>query len=136
MDFDSYFGIPYSDDMTHDRGRNLTRLEGNRWPPLPLMENEEVIEAPVDRNLLTKRYTERALEFIEAHQDRPFFLLLSHAMPGSERAPFASEAFRGQSRNGAWGRRGRRTRLVDRTNPRQARRCWPGRSHARALDIG
>ena len=101
--FDSYFGIPYSDDMTHDRGRNLTRLEGNRWPPLPLMENEEVIEAPVDRNLLTKRYTERALEFIEAHQNRPFFLLLSHAMPGSERVPFASEAFRGQSRNGAWG---------------------------------
>ena len=101
--FGSYFGIPYSDDMTQDRGRNQTRFKGDSWPPLPLMENEEVIEAPVDRNLLTKRYTERALEFIEAHQDRPFFLLLSHAMPGSERVPFASEAFRGQSRNGAWG---------------------------------
>ena len=101
--FDSYFGIPYSDDMTQERGRAQTRFEGDRWPPLPLMENEEVIEAPVDRNLLTRRYTERALDFIEANRDRPFFLLLSQAMPGSERVPFASEGFRGRSRNGAWG---------------------------------
>ena len=101
--FGSYFGIPYSDDMTQDRGRSQTRFEGDSWPPLPLMENEEVIEAPVDRNLLTKRYTERALAFIETNRGRPFFLLLSQAMPGSERVPFASEAFRGQSRNGAWG---------------------------------
>ena len=101
--FGSYFGIPYSDDMTLERGRARTRFEGDRWPPLPLMENEEVIEAPVDRNLLTKRYTERALQFIESNRTRPFFLLLSQAMPGSERVPFASEAFRGRSRNGAWG---------------------------------
>ena len=101
--FDSYFGIPYSDDMTRERGQGLERFQGHRWPPLPLMENETVIEAPVDRNLLTRRYTERSLEFIEANRDRPFFLLLSHAMPGSERVPFASETFRGRSRNGAWG---------------------------------
>ncbi len=101
--FDSYFGIPYSDDMTQERGRRQTRFEGDSWPPLPLMEDEEVIEAPVDRNLLTKRYTERALNYIETNKDRPFFLLLSHAMPGSERVPFASEAFLGRSRNGAWG---------------------------------
>ena len=101
--FDSYFGIPYSDDMTQDRGRNQTRFEGDSWPPLPLMEGETVVEAPVDRNLLTRRYTERALDYIEAHRDRPFFLFLSHAMPGSERVPFASDGFRGKSRNGAWG---------------------------------
>ena len=101
--FDSFFGIPYSDDMTQDRGRGRTAFDGDRWPPLPLMENETVIEAPVDRNLLTKRYTERALEFIEANVDQPFFLYLPHAMPGSERVPFASEAFLGKSRNGNWG---------------------------------
>ncbi len=101
--FDSYFGIPYSDDMTQERGRNQTRFEGHAWPPLPLMEDEEVLEAPVDRNLLTKRYTERAIAYIDANRDRPFFLFLSHAMPGSERVPFASEAFLGKSRNGAWG---------------------------------
>ena len=100
--FDSYFGIPYSDDMTEDLGRRAARFGGS-WPPLPLMENERVIEAPVDRNLLTKRYTKRALQFIEEHSDRPFFLYLPHAMPGSTRAPFASESFRGRSQNGPWG---------------------------------
>ncbi len=102
--FDSFFGIPYSDDMTQDTGQRLgDRLDGKIWPPLPLMENETVIEAPVDRDGLTKRYTERALEFIEAHHEQPFFLYLPHAMPGSTSSPFASPAFKGKSRNGPWG---------------------------------
>lgn len=101
--FDSFFGVPYSDDMTQQRGRASGRFDGNRWPPLPLMEGERVVEAPVDRNLLTRRYTERALGYIEENVERPFFLYLAHAMPGSERVPFASERFRGRSRNGAWG---------------------------------
>ena len=95
--FDSYLGIPYSDDMTADK-----RPPGE-WPPLPLMEDERVIEAPVDRNLLTKRYTERAVACIEANRNRPFFIYLPQAMPGSTRTPFASEAFRGASANGPWG---------------------------------
>ncbi len=93
--FDYYFGVPYSDDMTARPGYN--------WPPLPLMENERVIEAPVDRNLLTKRYTEKTIQFIEQHKDEPFFVYLPHAMPGSTRAPFASDAFRGKSANGPYG---------------------------------
>ncbi len=102
--FDSYFGIPYSDDMTQSLApRYRDRYDGDRWPPLPLLQNEKVIEAPVDRNRLTKRYTERALEFIEKNKEGPFFLYLPHAMPGSEKVPFASEAFRGKSRNGLWG---------------------------------
>lgn len=102
--FDSFFGIPYSDDMTEDSGKRLgDRLDGNQWPPLPLMENETVIEAPVDRDGLTKRYTERALAFIEQHREQPFLLYLPHAMPGSTSAPFASPAFKGKSQNGPWG---------------------------------
>ena len=93
--FDYYLGIPYSDDMTQRPGRN--------WPPLPLMENETVIEAPADRNLLTQRYTETAIEFIKAYREKPFFIYLPHAMPGSTKAPFASERFRGKSANGPWG---------------------------------
>ncbi len=94
--FDSFFGIPYSDDMTREVGRRLgQRLQGDKWPPLPLMENESVVEAPVDRDLLTKRFTERALDFIVENKERPFFLYLPHAMPGSTRAPFASSAFKG-----------------------------------------
>jgi arylsulfatase A len=97
--FDSYFGIPYSDDMT----ARTWEPDGSVWPPLPLMDNEEVIEAPVDRNLLTKRYTERALDFIETHQEQPFFLYMPQAMPGSTRAPYASPEFSGKSEAGPWG---------------------------------
>lgn len=102
--FDSFFGVPYSDDMTEATGKRLgERFDGDRWPPLPLMRNEEVVDAPVDRHLLTKRYTDEALSFIEAHRDEPFFLYLPQAMPGSTRQPFASDEFRGRSQNGAWG---------------------------------
>ena len=93
--FDEYLGIPYSDDMTP--------REGKPWPPLPLMEGERVVEAPVDRNLLTRRYTEAVIDFIESHREGPFFVCLSHAMPGSTQAPYSSEAFRGKSANGPWG---------------------------------
>ncbi len=94
--FDYYLGIPYSDDMT-------ARDSRPDWPPLPVMEGERVIEAPADRDSLTKRYTQRAVEFIQEHREGPFFIYLPHAMPGSTAAPFASEAFRGKSANGPWG---------------------------------
>ena len=102
--FDSFFGIPYSDDMTRDVGQRIgDRLNGSKWPPLPLLENEKVVEAPTDRDLLTKRYSDRALQFIETNRDKPFFLYMPEAMPGSTATPFASPAFKGKSRNGPWG---------------------------------
>ena len=94
--FDSYFGIPYSDDMVPGE-------HARPCPPLPLMRDEKVIEAGVDRNLLTKRYTEEVVRLIRAHRDRPFFIYLAHAMPGSTTRPFASEAFAGKSDNGPYG---------------------------------
>ena len=97
--FDWFFGVPYSDDMT----ARVWAKDGSQWPPLPLMENETVIEAPCDRNGLTKRYTERAMEWIAEHKDQPFFLYFPQAMPGSTRTPFSSDAFRGKSQNGPWG---------------------------------
>ncbi|MCO6456840.1 MAG: sulfatase [Pirellulaceae bacterium] len=102
--FDTFFGIPYSDDMTQEAGQRLgDRLDGARWPPLPLMENDQVVEAPAGRDLLTRRYTERVLQLIEQHRDRPFFIYMPQAMPGSTPRPFASPEFQGRSRNGPWG---------------------------------
>ncbi len=97
--FDTFYGIPYSDDMvhTHPRGEELG------WPPLPLLRDETVIEAPVDRDTLVKRCTEEVIEFIRENQNKPFFVYLPHTMPGSTQAPFASEMFRGQSANGPYG---------------------------------
>jgi len=97
--FDWFFGVPYSDDMT----ARVWDRDGSTWPPLPLMENETVVEAPCDRDGLTKRYTQRAMQWIAEHHDEPFFLYFPQAMPGSTKTPFSSPAFRGKSQNGPWG---------------------------------
>jgi arylsulfatase A-like enzyme len=96
--FDEFFGIPYSEDMVP--GPSPAR---QGWPPLPLMRGERVVEAPPDRDCLTQRYTEEGLRFIRAHRERPFFLYLAHAMPGSSDFSFASPAFRGRSANQLYG---------------------------------
>ena len=93
--FDEYFGIPYSEDMTADKAPG--------WPELPLMRGERVVEAPPDRDLLTQRYTQEALEFIDAHREKPFFLYFPEATPGSEKQSFASPQFKGKSKNGLFG---------------------------------
>jgi arylsulfatase A-like enzyme len=67
------------------------------------MRHEAVVEAPLDRELLTQRYTREAIRFITENKDRPFFLYLAHAMPGSTDRPFASQAFQGRSANGPYG---------------------------------
>lgn len=90
--FDSYFGIPYSNDMGQPR-RN--------YPPLPLLRNETVIETEPDQSQLTRRYTEEALKFIAANKSKPFFLYLPHTMPHNP--VYASEKFAGKSKNGKFG---------------------------------
>ena len=98
--FDYYFGIPYSDNMV---GGKAAEGQQSTWPPLPLMENEKVVEAPADRHTLTKRYTEKCIGTLNRHRGGPFFIFLSHAMPGSTSSPFSSERFRGKSHNGPFG---------------------------------
>ena len=95
--FDAFFGIPYSDDMTPGPGPRTS------FPELPLMRDEKVIEAPVDRDHLVRRCTEEAIAFMERNAARPFLVYLPHTMPGSTAHPFSSPAFRGRSRNGAYG---------------------------------
>ncbi len=94
--FDRFFGCPYSEDMVP------TAAQPDR-PPLPLMRQETVVEAPADRNLLTRRYTEESIRFIRENKDRPFFLYLPQAMPGSTDRSFSSPGFQGKSANGPYG---------------------------------
>ena len=61
----------------------------------------EVVEYPVVQATLTKRYTERALRFIERNRDRPFFFYFAHAMPHKPLA--CSEAFYKKSGAGLYG---------------------------------
>ncbi len=91
--FDTYFGVPFSNDMGFDN-----RIP---YPPLPLMRDEKVIEEEPDQTLLTKRFTEETLSFIEANQERPFFVYLPHSMVHWPH--YASRGFRGKSSNGIYG---------------------------------
>ena len=93
--FDSYFGIPFSNDMGEDVFAHAD------YPALPLMRGEEVIETEPDQAFLTKRYTEEAIQFIKANRDGPFFLYMPHTMV--HYPLFASKEFRGQSVNGPYG---------------------------------
>ena len=87
--FDSYFGIPYSNDMNR------------KAVPLPLLRNERVIEAPVDQPMITPRYTKEVVQFIYGNKDKPFFIYLPHTFP---HVPlFASSRFKGKSERGRYG---------------------------------
>ena len=75
--FDEFFGIPYSHDI-HPFHPNQKRFQ---FPPLPLLENETVIEMDPPADFLTHRITEHAVDFIERNRDEPFFLYVPHPIP-------------------------------------------------------
>ena len=98
--FDSYFGIPYSNDMSPDP-KNNPRERARQWPPLPLVQDLETIEEEPDQSQLIQRYTESAVSFIESNAGRPFFLYFAHTMPHVPLYP--SAAFAGTSEQGTYG---------------------------------
>ena len=90
--FDSYFGLPYSNDMIPPW------VKTNQ--PLHLYRNAEAAELMMDQSNLTERYTEEAVRFIRSSAKSPFFLYLPYAMP---HLPVSASRFRGQSRAGLYG---------------------------------
>lgn len=117
--FDSFYGIPYSNDMWQDFeqalaedvlfNEGMTRedfydrdnAERKYHAKVPLMQGTEVIEWPVEQSTLTRRYTEKSQAFIRANKEKPFFLYLAHAMP---HVPlYASEKFKGTTERGLYG---------------------------------
>ncbi len=110
--FDDYLGLPYSNDMwpVDFDGRPWDAIEAETrpgkadYPPLPLIDgNEKVDEIRTlhDQGTLTTRYTERAVRFIDANRNRPFFLYLPHSMV---HIPLGvSERFSGRTPRGLFG---------------------------------
>jgi arylsulfatase A-like enzyme len=106
--FDEYFGLPYSNDMwpRHPELMSSPQVAKRKqgYPELPLIENNDVIDAAVDGDdqaKLTTQYTEHAVDFIERNKSRPFFLYVPHAMV---HVPlYVSEKFRGKSGAGLFG---------------------------------
>lgn len=94
--FDEYFGLPYSNDMWPKHPLNK-----NYYPDLPLIEGDRVIKLDPDQSQLTTWYTERAVNFIDRHRDKPFFLYVPHSMP---HVPlFVSDKFKGKTARGLYG---------------------------------
>ena len=107
--FDSYFGIPYSNDMDDTResfmdylvnSSNLNWISKTENFQVPIIQNTEVIERPANQRTITKRYTERAVSFIKENKSDPFFLYLAHSLPHIPL--FASDKFLGSSKGGLY----------------------------------
>ena len=100
--FDHYFGLPYSNDMGRQSG-TPTRADGEQagYPPLPLLDGDDVIEQQPDQSSLTGRYVTEVLRFMRAHRDEPFFVYLAHLYV--HLPIYVQDRFAAQSRNGAYG---------------------------------
>ncbi|GAB3275078.1 sulfatase [Larkinella harenae] len=103
--FDSYFGLPYSNDMgkvgSFAGAASTQAVPANTNPPLPLYRDNKVVETEPDQRQLTKRYTDEVLKFITANKTKPFFMY--YASPFPHVPLYASERFLGKSKRGLYG---------------------------------
>ena len=105
--FDSFYGIPYSNDMYPSRSmkyaddcnfregfseQKLADLYAKtpkgahpkvRKGNVPLMRDEECIEFPLDQTTITRRVADESIKFIEqsVKAKKPFFVYLANPMP-------------------------------------------------------
>ncbi|WP_209402339.1 sulfatase [Pseudozobellia sp. WGM2] len=96
--FDEWFGIPYSNDMwpLHPQQGPIFN-----FGPLPLYQNEMVIDTLTDQSQLTTQITEHSVDFINRNKEKPFFLYVPHPQP---HVPlFVSDKFKGKSNRGLYG---------------------------------
>jgi len=97
--FDEWLGTIGSNDM----GKGKPSLEARRAGKagVELVEQDTVIEVNPDQSQLTKRYTERAVDYINRNKTQPFFLYIPYNMPHTPL--FVSEERGGTSKRGLYG---------------------------------
>ena len=95
--FDSFYGLPYSNDMILPWCPWLTEAD-----QLFLYENDRATkEIGYNQGNLTMDYTTKAVEFINTNADNPFFLYFAHSMP---HLPISTSLqFIGKSKAGLYG---------------------------------
>jgi uncharacterized sulfatase len=81
--FDYYYGIPAGEDQAD----------------FVLGDRSTKDSVPLD--MLARRYTDYAIQWITSHKDRPFFMYIAHRSPHLPNA--VSPAFRGRSAGGLYG---------------------------------
>lgn len=103
--FDSYFGIPYSNDMDKVEETDhfkLAEIERYQAYNVPILRDKQVVERPTDQRTITKRYTEEVVDKIKSLKDNgPFFIYLAHSLPHIPL--FRSEEFKDASVGGIYG---------------------------------
>lgn len=99
--FDSWFGSNVSNDYVS--GSDLVRSDPEGRTPVSgyEMAREDYAGDAELQGVLTRRYTQGAIEFIETQGDRPFFVYLALSMP--HLPVHASAAFSGHSKRGLYG---------------------------------
>ena len=104
--FDYYYGIPYSNDMDKINNNNYwseyerKKLDSKSYN-VPLIENYDIIERPVDQTTITMRYVDKTIQLINDYKEDNFFILLSHNLPHIPL--YASKKFLGKSKGGLYG---------------------------------
>ena len=95
--FDQFFGLPYSNDMILPWCPWLTEDD-----KLYLYQDTAKIEEiGTNQDDLILDYTSKAISFIEANLEQPFFLYLAHSMPHLPIS--APDRFKGRSSAGLYG---------------------------------
>jgi len=80
--FDTYFGIPYSNDMWPGNKKGNPVTNRDPYEPLPVMKQDKAVAHVADefdQSLLAEVITDEAIAFIEKNQKRPFFCYIPHA---------------------------------------------------------
>lgn len=99
--FDEYLEHPNSHDFGPDITYPAIVNAKMFFPHLPLIENDSIIEYDPDPDYLTKRCTEKAIDFINRNHQSPLFIYMAYSMP---HVPLgASPEFKGKSENGLYG---------------------------------
>ena len=76
--FDSFYGIPYSNDMRPEGKWDYAR---DNFPPLPFLDGHDTIGVSLDQGNFIEMFTQRSIDFILQNKNNPFFLYLAHTAP-------------------------------------------------------
>ena len=97
--FDYFYGSPFSNDMSR---REQVKHGNLNYPhEYIIYKQKQIVDREPDQTNLTKRFTTEAIDYINQHHHKPFFLYLAHPMPHFP--VYASDAFQGTSERGKYG---------------------------------
>ena len=76
--FDTFYGIPYSNDMRPEGKWDYAR---DNFPPLPFLDGHDTIGVSLDQGNFIEMFTQKSVDFVHQNKNNPFFLYLAHTAP-------------------------------------------------------